>query len=257
MMRPMHLLVAAVLVGVGACSALRPAAPLDRDATYRLDRGLAALTAERYREAFDDLEWVRTHCVGRVRGAEAILALAALELDPRNTSGREDIGTDLLAEALRSPSTADWARPLTETTYLLALSLGAAPAEDLAPAGDRAADRDTAAAGAEEPADSAAEPARTAVPAAAVMVTGAERPETASVVTARGCGPAVSPATWAAPRLPTLPGPPLVAQLSAAEAASAEASARADALTGEVARLRQRLEETEAELERIRKTLKP
>ncbi|HUE76853.1 MAG TPA: hypothetical protein VMM83_02850 [Longimicrobiales bacterium] len=221
MMRPKHLLVPAVLIGLGACSALRPAERLEQDATYRLDRGLRALDAGQYREAFDDLVWVESHCAGHVRGAEAHVALAALELDPRNERGRAGLGTDLLGQLLRDPAPPAWVRPLAETSYLMALSLGAPPA-----------------------------PGMTAEPRTRPASPAADEP-------AHGCGRRVDAGAWAAPRLPELPGPGLAARLSDAETTRNAAAARADSVGRELERVTQRLAETEAELERIRKTLQP
>lgn len=245
MMRPKHLLVPAILIGLGACSALRPAPLMERDATYRLDRGLRALDAGRYREAFDDLVWVESRCAGHVRGAEARVALAALELDPRNERGRAGLGTDLLGQLLRDPVTRAWVRPIAETSYLMAMSLGAPPAPELM---------------AEPPAPEAAVNADTAADADAAADVGGARPlPTAPPADepAHGCGSRVYAEGWAAPRLPELPGPGLAARLSDAEASRNAAAARADSVGRELERVTQRLAETEAELERIRKTLQP
>lgn len=240
MMRPMHLLVAAMLVGLGACSALRPGPPMEEDASYRLDRGLNALEAGQYRDAFDDLAWVQAQCAGHVRGAEALLAMAALELDPRNESGRPELGTDLLGQVLREPPRTRAIRPLSETTYLLALSLGAPSASDVAPAAAAAPGADG---------EAAAPAARGARAAEVLGPTAAE--------SARGCGGRVSVEGWAASRLPELPGLSLRARLNEAERSRSAAAARADSVAGELARVTQLLEETRAELERIRKTLQP
>lgn len=247
MMRPTHLThlaMIALLLGLGACAALRPELPVERDAVHRLERGLAALDAAQYRAAFDDLAWVYTRCEGHARGAEALAALAALELDPRNRAGRPGVGTDLLARLLRGPAAPDWVRPLGETGYLLALALGAPPADTAPPAGAPL----TTAASADAPVDTAAgvrvERAQEVLPAAV------DEP-------AHGCGPSVAREGWVAASLPELPGPSLMARLAEAESGRAAALTRADTLAREAAELRRRLEETQAELERIRKTLKP
>lgn len=248
MMRPKHLLVAALLIGLGACSALQPAPPLERDATYRLDRGLLALEGGRYREAFDDLAWVEAHCAGHVRGGEALVALAALELDPRNGGARASLATDLLGRVLRQPASPDWVRPLAETAYLMAMSLGAPPAPDTR--GAEALTTDTLA---ELRADTAAEVYDDVVAGpvpAPELLDAADEP-------AHGCGARVATETWASPRLPQLPGPSLASLLSEAETSRSAAAARADSIGRELSRVAQRLAETEAELERIRKTLQP
>lgn len=251
MMRPRHLLPIALLLGVGACSVLRPDAPLERDAEHRLDRGLAALDARQYREAFDDLSWVYAHCRDHTRGAEALLALAALELDPRNETGRPGVAADLLARVLREPTSEDYVRPLAASAYLMALSLGAPPAAEattaMAGAAPGPAGVDTAAA--RVPAGAADTALRVVRAGEALAAPGEER--------ATGCGRRVTASSWVAPRLPTLPGPSLVSLLAAAEAARESTAGTLAALRGELAATQQRLQETEAELERIRKTLKP
>ena len=259
MMRPRHLLVATMLIGLGACSALRPEPPLDRDAAHRLDRGLAALDGGLYREAFDDLAWVYTHCTGHTRGAEALVALAALELDPRNLAGRPAVGTDLLARVLREPTPPDYVRPMAASAYLMARALGA-PAAAPAERGPTAAEAGAAPAEAADSGAARPTPADTAVRVAEArvdLVRAAEVLEPITETSAYGCGAEIAAEGWVAPRLPEMPGPTLVSLLAAAERAR-------DASEGQVATLRQELETTrarltavEAELERIRKTLRP
>lgn len=245
MIRPRHLLAAALALGLSACAVLRTERPpAERDASYRLDRGLAAVEAGQYREAFEDLAWVYTNCPDRSRGAEALVALSALELDPRNRAGRPGLGSDLLARVLGDPRPADYVRPLAETAYLMGLSLGAPPgspapgmaAADGMPVGQPAAP---------EP-DSGVRVVR----AADVLAPPADEP-------VYGCGAPIVAEAWIAPPLPTLPGPSLVELVAEAERARDASAAASDSLRRELAGVRQRLEETEAELERIRRTLKP
>ena len=249
-MRPRHLL-AIALLPLGACSALRPDAPLERDAEHRLERGLAALDAAEYREAFDDLSWVYAHCPAHTRGAEALLALAALELDPRNPAGRPGVATDLLARLLAEPAAEGYVRPMAEAAYLMALSLGAPDAAD------GAATLTAGPATGVTARDSARPVARAVADTSARVVRAAEVLEAPAEEPAVGCGRPVTASAWAAPRLPELPGPSLVSLLAAAERARAGTAAEAETLRGELAAARQRLQETEAELERIRQTLKP
>ncbi|HUG39353.1 MAG TPA: hypothetical protein VMM12_02655 [Longimicrobiales bacterium] len=251
MMRPRHLLAAAMLLGLGACSALRPDTPIERDAAHRLDRGLAALDAGQYRAAFDDLAWVYAHCHDHARGAEALVGLAALELDPRNRAARPGLATDLLGRVIREPASPDFVRPLAESTYLLALALGAPAASDTLTRPDAWPVVDSVArwpAGVAAPADSAARPP-VGRPAAALTP-----PDGAP---AYGCGPRISPRAWAAPRLPGFPGPSMAERVAAAEQSRGTVAAEAEGLRRELAAAQQKLQETEAELERIRKTLKP
>lgn len=280
MMRPRHLLAAATLLVLGACSALQPDPPIERDAAHRLDRGLAALDAGRYQEAFADLAWVYTHCPGHARGAEALVGLTALELDPRNRAGRPAIATDLLGRIIREPESPDFVRPLAESAYLMALALGAPeapgrvatqpapdmpqvplgaqPAPEPPPAAARQpADTARAAPAAAAEADSAA-PARTAgaVAVAEVRAPAALQPAT-DTGPVHGCGARIDPRGWVAPQLPLPAGPSLVALLAQAERTRESAAGEAATLRQELAATQQKLRETEAELERIRKTLKP
>lgn len=240
-MRPRHLLSAALFLGVGACAALRPDPPVERDASYRLDRGLAALQAGEYRAAFDDLAWVFAHCEDRVRGAEALVALSALELDPRNRAARPGLASDLMARTIREPALPGYVRPLAQSAYLQALALGAPPA----PAGRAIADGDTAA-----PLAAAPDSGVRVVRASDVL----DPPEDTVVY---GCGTRIAPSGWVPPPLPELTGPSFAELLADAERARDLAVARADTLRVELEAVRQSLQETEAELERIRTTLKP
>ncbi|MBW3552835.1 MAG: hypothetical protein KY466_04965 [Gemmatimonadetes bacterium] len=250
-MPPRHLLVFAVLLMLSGCAAFRTEPPIERDAGYRLDLGLAALDAGRYREAFDDLAWVYTHCPDHARGAEALVGLAALELDPRNNAARPGVASDLLGRVIREPASPAFVRPLAESAYLMARTLGApaAPAW-VAP----------------EPPEATASPAPaaadSAVPGTAdssgVRVTrAADLLGPPAAEPTHGCGARISREGWIAPRLPDVPGPSLVSLLATAEQARDASTAEAARLRGELEAARQRLAETEAELERIRQTLKP
>lgn len=252
MMPPRHLLVFAVLLTLSACAALRTEPPIERDAAYRLDRGLAALDAGEYREAFEELAWVYTHCPDHSRGSEALVAMAALELDPRNDAARPGVATDLLGRVIREATSPEFVRPLAESAYLMARTLGAPPAPswvapeameaDAAPAGQVVAD--SAVPG--RPGSAGVQVTR----AADLLGSQAEEPT-------HGCGARIAREGWVAPQLPDLSGPSLVSLLATAEQARESSRAEAARLRGELEAAQQRLAETEAELERIRQTLKP
>jgi len=119
----------ALLLFAGGCATLAPAPQPEHDASVRLAVGLSALGAGEHTEAYEELAWVFAHCHGREAGARAVAAMAALELDPGNPSGRPAVGMDLLADLILDPGTPEWLRPLVRTTYTLGLGLGApAPA---------------------------------------------------------------------------------------------------------------------------------
>lgn len=252
MMLPRHLLVFAVLLTLTACAAFRVEPPIERDAQYRLDRGLASLDAGRYLEAFDELAWVYTHCPDHSRGAEALVALAALELDPRNSAARPGVATDLLGRLIREPASPDFVRPLAESSYLMARTLGAPPAPSwVAPDTTEAIRTTPAGAVADSAAPATADSAVERVTRAADLLGPPASEPT------HGCGALISSEGWVAQRLPDLPGPSLVSLLATAEQARVASTAEAARLRVELETARQRLAETEAELERIRQTLKP
>lgn len=284
MKSPTLLLVLSLVALAGGCAALTPAPPPEQNAEVRLERGLAALEVGRYTQAFDDLAWVYTHCPGRTAGSHALVALAALELDPRNRVARPAVATELLGRVIRDPGTPDWLRPMAEAGFLTALALGA-PHPDGLPAPDPAPDpvADSAITGdpleradsvdrAEPPAHAdsleQADPAAELPAAVTKEEAPAERPvpdpspanpATAAVEPAYGCGPriAVDEQGRMASALPTLPGPSMATLLARSEAVRDSAIGRTEALQRELAAVREQLQATEAELERIRKTLKP
>lgn len=251
---PRLLLIIAVATAMGGCASLTPAGSEELDARHRLDRGLSALEAGAYPAAFDDLAWVYSNCWGREAAAHALLALAALELDPRNERARPSVGTDLLGRAITGPGTPRWARPLVETSFLTALALGAPhPGEpddahevERAP-GEPAPDEhpeDEHPASEEHAAD---EPATTAEAAL----------DPPSPGSASGCGRVVDAEGWIAPPLPVLPGPSMTDLLARAESRRDSLAIRTDFLQRELNAALEDLQATRAELERIRRTLNP
>lgn len=246
----------------------------EQDASHRLERGLAALDAGLYLEAFDDLAWVQAHCPDRVAGARAVAALAAVELDPRNETGRPGLGTALLGRFIQDPARPEWAVPLAETSYLLARALGAPPAEGEPQPEVAEAEVDTAAADSVLAVSADSVPVESADSVASDTVTadslGAPSPAVDSPrvrleqvlpprasEAAYGCGAEVDTASWTPPPLPQPPGPSLLEVIATLEGQRDAMASRADTLVSEVATLRRRLTETENELERIRKTLRP
>lgn len=256
-----------------------PDRPPEQDARLRLDRGLAALDAGMYPEAFDDLVWVYSNCPAREAGSHALVALASLELDPRNDMARPAVATELLGRVIQTSDAPAWIRPLAETSYLTALALGAPPADrqphaanagdvehpddvedvdpDEPPADVENVDPDEPPAGDPAPADSAhIEPLMDEDdhPIDPAMVVSPPAPEAEPVY---GCGRVVTEERWATPALPTLPGPSMARLLAEAETRRSATAARADSLQSRLTAVTAELEATQAELERIRRTLKP
>ncbi|MGH7481618.1 MAG: hypothetical protein ACRELV_05640, partial [Longimicrobiales bacterium] len=118
----------AMLLALGGCAALRgwQEPEPEPDAETGLAAGLAALEAQDYLEAHDRLTAVYSVYPDDPVGAKALLALAAMELDPRNPGRRLDVGAEIIGRYFMMDSVPRWQWPLLETTYLLALELGAA-----------------------------------------------------------------------------------------------------------------------------------
>lgn len=250
-----QLIGAVLLLAVGGCAGVVPGHPEGEDARLHLDRGLAAVAAERYRDAFDELTWVYTRCAGHEAGTRALAALAALELDPRNPAARPDVGSELLGRLIQDPGLPQWTRPLAETGFLTALALGAPHPEGpvRSPETDSAA-VDSAAVGSAVLGSAAVADAPTRAPIRPTRVP-APAGETDSSV--YGCGATVAEEDWQAPRLPRLPGPSLAAMLTDTQLERDSLAVRADTLQQELITAREELAATQEELERIRRTLKP
>ncbi len=236
---------------LAGCAALLRAPPPELDATLRLSAGLEALDEGRHSQAYEELAWVATSCAGRAAGLEARVALAALELDPRNPVGRPEVGTELLGQIILGTRTPEWIRPIAESTYLLALALGAPEPEEA------------------EPIDAEAEverplpippPADDRTPEDQEQREPPASPPPVEPVPAEGvhgCGSVLEETDTPTLVLPLLPGPSLVEILAEAEAGRAQAEERIQALEAELERIRLELAQTRGELERIRRTLQP
>jgi hypothetical protein len=283
MMVRQKLLALTAVLAVAGCAVLQPRQAPERNAALRLDRGLEALEGGHYREAFDDLAWVYSNCPVHENGVRALTALAAMELDPRNLAARPSIGTQLLGRLIQTQATPGWIRPMAETGLLTAVALGAAhpdgPAETDVADSTRATPADTTVDPAAVPnvADSAtaaaaSDPA-TADSATAVME--APPTPTATLAVARtpdprlrafgpgerdpvyGCGDAIDTDDWTPPALPRLPGPSMADMLLSTEANRDAMALQMDSLRQRLETVNEQLTATRAELERIRKTLRP
>jgi hypothetical protein len=231
----------ALSIGVGACTAIQPDPPPRNDVAVRLDRGLAALDAGHYRESFDDLSWVYSHCSGREAGAQALAGLAAIELDPRNDLARPALGVELLGELLGSTMPPRWLRPVIEVAYLESLALGAPVEADMSAVAPR--------------------PGHDSGPSAGGLFAGsAQEPTLLRDQTrdpAYGCGAEVDGGGETTRPLPRLQGPTMWSLLVEAESDRDSLAVRADSLQAQLGRATEQLQATREELERIRKTLKP
>lgn len=242
MTAPIRLLILALVATAAACASLTPERAPQQNAQFRLDRGLSALQSGLYEEAFEDLAWIYSRCSGRRAASRALTALAALELDPRNPVGRPDLGTELLGQVIRDPGASEWVRPLAESALLAVVALGAPhPDTDSLGAGHAHEEGDVEAHAGLEGLSEADVQAETDADAEPVV----------------GCGPMVETEGWVPPMLPTLTGPSMADLLATAHQSRDVAVARSDTLQRELAAVREQLEATRAELDRIRETLKP
>jgi hypothetical protein len=118
------------------CATLK--APFESNSEKRFQEALQALERGDFRGAQDGLAWVIEKDGNGRLGQQAMLVLAALEMDPRNPARRIAVGADAAASYLRLQTPA-WTQPLAQTFYLLGLELGAA--EDRVERAEREAER--------------------------------------------------------------------------------------------------------------------
>ena len=126
--------IAGLLTG---CATLK--APLESRGEKRFEEAISALARGDYRTAHEGLTWVAQHDAADTHGQQALLILAALELDPRNPARRIAAGTDVAASYLNLAEKPAWTNPVAQTLYLLGLELGAA--EERAEKAEREAER--------------------------------------------------------------------------------------------------------------------
>lgn len=223
----------ALALFASGCAGRTGTLPGSESARERLDRGLAALHRDDYRGGLRDLAWVYERCYPRTAGQEALLVMAAVELDPRNPYRRLDVGSELAARFLERPGPWSWARPVAEALYLVGSEL-----------------RGSADDSSEQPAPGMVRPASAAVPPAG--------PPAGLAPAASDCGalpPDADARTIAL--VPTLPVPPVADYLDRVRRDQRALITRADSLESHLQSLQAQLAAKEQELERIRQTLKP
>lgn len=235
-MRPIVLVMLAALAG---CATLgQPDAPDPEDV---LGRALVSLEQEDFTAAYEQLSWLYQSYWDEPAGERALLALTAVELDPRNPGRRLYAAADLASRHYQLPSVSPWALPVSQTLYLLAQELGAAE-EEL----ERSRREKERAVQAQVEAQAEARREAAAAGQARAEAARAREEATQARATARR-----AQAAAAEPRpLPRLPGPSVSARVS-------ELQGERDRLADELRTLRSRLAEREEELERIRQTIIP
>jgi hypothetical protein len=123
-MRYTALAASLVVLAISACATV--GSVFDGDREKRYNAGMTALKTGDYAAASEHLNWVAEHHAGDAMGQQALLMVAALEMDPRNPNRRLPLGSDLTGSYLKLERTPAWTTPVAETLYLLAVELGAA-----------------------------------------------------------------------------------------------------------------------------------
>jgi hypothetical protein len=117
-----RLLLTGLVLAVAGCAALGRSTP---DPELRLQLGLAALAENDVAGARPHLDWVYRNYPAQAPGHQALLALIAAELDPRNPDRSLWTSADLAAQLIGAAGAPAWSRPVANTLYLVALELGA------------------------------------------------------------------------------------------------------------------------------------
>ncbi len=92
----------------------------------RFESGMVALRRGDFAQASTDLGWVAEHRPEDRIGHQALLIVAAIEVDPRNPRRRLAMGADLAGSYLKYEDKDRWTEPVAQSLYLLAVELGAA-----------------------------------------------------------------------------------------------------------------------------------
>lgn len=123
-MRPSRAAILAGLLLASACAS----SSAQRDTTAGgLDAGALALRRGEFGGAREALVGVRRTCGETRLGRQAVLMIAALEVDPRNPAADPDRAAALAGHWLTRPETFPWTRPIAEAIYLQALRAGGSP----------------------------------------------------------------------------------------------------------------------------------
>lgn len=241
------------LLAVGAlagCASLQGSdAP---DPEQRFGRAMEALERQDFRSAYEQLSLVYTGHWTQPVAERALLAMAAVELDPRNAGRRLDVGADLAARHFQLAGEPSWTTPVSQTLYLLALELGAAEerAARAEAEKERAEEEKQQAQRQAEQAERQAEQAERQKQQAEKEKRAARAEVQRAKAQARAANAKARAAEQEARPLPRYSGTSVSARVG-------ELSAERARLRDQVQALKRQLAEREQELERIRATLAP
>lgn len=209
--------------------ARRPAGGVER----ALVAGLVAAKLGDFEAARREIGWVATVCPDRPAGHQALLALAGIELDPRNPRRDPAAARRAVERYLASPTKPAWTEPTAKTLYLLAVELGGR--------GSAMSPDEEEVAG-----EALGSPPGAAGTAGGRLGWGLASPGSDD----RACDASAAAAPLGSQPPPGFPGEPLQERLSEAERERAELRETASRLERELAELRR-------EMERIRRALRP
>lgn len=195
--------------------------------------GLVSAKLGEFEAARREIGWVAAMCPDSPAGHRALLALAGIELDPRNPDGDPAAARLAVERYLASPTKPAWTEPTAKALYLIAVELGGRGPGESRDEGRPAEGADGSAASV--PAPEVGRPG----PAAALGGDRGSECDASAVAAPVGSQPP-----------PVLPGEPLAERLARAERERGELREKATSLERELAELRQ-------ELERIRRALRP
>lgn len=102
-----------------------PPPPPQAEAPDKLEASVKALGRGDYNEAHARLLEVVELCGGAPLGQQALLLIAAAELDPRNPDPRRSLAAESTSLLLGELDSTSWARQLAESFYLIGRKLGA------------------------------------------------------------------------------------------------------------------------------------
>jgi chemotaxis protein histidine kinase CheA len=236
--------VIALTVAAG-CASLPGIERLDPE--DQLTQALAALERQDFTSAYNQFTQVYERHWNEPVGQRALLAMAAVEMDPRNRERRLYVGADLAARSLQLPDAPAWSIPVSQTLYLLAAELGAAE-ERTARAEAEKEEAERKAVQAEREKEQT-EAEKQSVEAEARRAKAQARQSQAEAARAKAEAKQAKARPAPKPRsLPKLPGPSVTARTQ-------ELRNERDKLANEAQVLRKRLAEREEEIERMRETL--